>query len=272
LWIAQYAERAVNVLAGHETYPQLWDVTSVHRRRNTDTVDDRLEAALEDWAHAAQDDLRQRIPSSDVMHNIMTTGVHILATTDAALNQVGEKPQVAMNAIAGLRQQLRTTALALHAAAAVWQPVTTAMTPSARYVGAAREAFGALDSAQTILTSPPRGVSGWDSERTLSNLSFAVRPLSAHLVTIDLLSRQLLDSRLLFIRAGAVRPRAETIRERATGRLIVARRDDVPTLVDRTHEARVHVADLAARLRGIAPFAFLSAGVDPTIAASGICL
>ena len=64
----------------------------MHRDRTTDTVDDRLEAALEDWTHAAQDDLRQRIPSSDVLHNIMTTGVHILATTDAILNHVGEKP------------------------------------------------------------------------------------------------------------------------------------------------------------------------------------
>ena len=87
-----------------------------------------------------------------------------------------------------------------------------------------------------------------------------------------MLSHQLLESRLLFIRALSVRPRAETIRERATGRLVVARRDDVPTLVDRTHEARAHVAELAVRLRGIGPFAFHSAGVDPTIAASGICL
>ena len=47
---------------------------------------------------------------------------------------------------------------------------------------------------------------------------------------------------------------------------------DVPTLVDRTHEARAHVAELAVRLRGIGPFAFHSAGVDLTIAAVGIWL
>jgi hypothetical protein len=250
LRIAQYAERAVDALAGHDASSQLWDVTSVHQQRNTDTVHDRLEAALEEWARAAQDDLRQRIPSSDVLQNIMTTGVHILATTDAALNQVGEKPQAAMNATAGLRQQLRTTALALHAAAAAWQPVTTAMTPSARYVTASREAFGALDSAQTILTSSPRGAAVCESERALRNLSFAIRPLSAHVITIDLLSTNCSTPACCSFRALAVRPRAETIRERATGRLVVARRDDVPTLVDRTHEARAHVAELGGSSAG----------------------
>ena len=70
------------------------------------------------------------------------------------------------------------------------------------------------------------------------------------MVTIDAVSRQLLGSHLLFIRAGGVRPRAEIIHDRATGRRIASRPKDVPTLVDGTRQACEHVAELMGRVPG----------------------
>ena len=196
LRIAQYADRALqdlaHISASPNTYQQLQLVTSVHRTPSTDRPDDRLEAALEDWTHAVRAELRHPIPSSDVLHNIMTTGVHILATTEA-IHHVHRERSTPENTLPVVSSQMRATVLALQAAATAWRPVTTARTPSARYVAAARDAFSALNATQSNLSSGS-SIEDVDIERCRRNLYFATRSLSAHMAAIDGLTRQLLDS------------------------------------------------------------------------------
>ncbi len=272
LRIAQYTEQAVDALAGHDAYPQLGHVASNHPRPTTGTLDDRLEVALEEWTLAARDDLRQSVPSVDVLRNIMSTGVHILATSDAALKLMGEQQPARVETIAGLREQVRTTALALHAAGAAWEALTTAMTPSLHYTAATRETFSVLASAQATLRSQTAALERINVDQAVRNLSLATDTLAARMVTIDALAGQLLGSHLLFIRARAIQPRAAIIDDRAKGRLVVARPQDVPKLGQTTREARERVADLSPRMRGLVPSRFGLLPTDRAIAASGLSL
>ena len=271
LRIAQYAERGVSAVAAPAGYRQLWPVTLTHSRPTIDAIDERIEEGLEVWALAARDDLRQRVPSVDVVRNIMTTGVHILATADAALQGLERQQPARLEATAGLREQVKSTALALHAAAAAWGPVTTAMTPSPRYVAASRDAFSVLARAQEALRSPTQAVDLIDVDQALRNLSLAMAPHAARMATIDSLSRQLLGSHLLFVRARAIPPRAATIHDRIHGRLVVAGPQDVPTLVHATREARKSVGDLSSAMRVLAPSLGFAA-TDPAMDIGGLSL
>jgi len=272
LRIAQYTEQAIDALAGHDAHPQLGHVTPTHPRPTTDTLDERLEVALQEWTRAARDDLRQSVPSVDVLRNIMTTGVHILATSDAALKLMGEQQPARVETMARMREQIRDTALALHAAGAAWEPLTTAMPPSLRYTAATRETFSVLTRAQATLRSPTPAHERIDIDQAMRNLSLATGALAARMVTIDALSGQLLGSQLLFIRARSIQPRAAIIDDRAKGRLVVARPQDVPKLVHTTREARERVADLSPRMRDLAPSLFGLIPTDQSIATSGLSL
>jgi len=272
LRIAQYTEQAVDVLAGQDAYPQLGHVASNHPRPTTGTLDDRLEVALEEWTLAARDDLRQSVPSVDVLRNIMTTGVHILATSDAAFKLMGEQQPARVETMARLREQIRGTALALHAAGAAWEPLTTAMPPSLRYTAATRETFSVLANVQATLRSPTPALDHVDVDVAIRNLSLATDHLAAQMVTIGALSRQLLGSHLLFIRARAIQPRGAIIHDRVKGRLVVARPQDVPQLVHTTREARERVAGLSPRMRDLAPPLFGLLDADQPITASGLRL
>jgi len=273
LRIAQYTERAVDALAGQDANPQLGHVTPTHPRPTIyTTVDERLEVALQGWTRAARDDLRQSVPSVDVLRNIMTTGVHILATSDAAFKLMGEQQPARVETMARLREQIRGTALALHAAGAAWEPLTTAMPPSLRYTAASRETFSVLVNVQATLRSPTPALDHVDVDVAIRNLSLATDHLAAQMVTIGALSRQLLGSHLLFIRARAIQPRGAIIHDRVKGRLVVARPQDVPQLVHTTREARERVAGLSPRMRDLAPPLFGLLEADQPITASGLRL
>ncbi len=272
LRIAQYTDQAVDALAGHDAHPQRWHVTPNHPLPTTDTLDDQLGVTLDEWTLAARDDLRQSVPSVDVLRNTMTTGVHILATIDAALQRMGKQQPSRVQTIASVREQISGTALALHAAAAAWETVTTAMTPSLTYTAAARETFNVLTRAQATLRSRTPAHERIDVDQAIRSLSLAAGALAARMVTIDALSGQLLGSHLLFIRARAIPPRAAIIDDRAKGRLVVARPEDVPKLVQTTREARERVADLSPRLRDLAPSLFGLLPTDQSITARGISL
>lgn len=253
LRIAQYAERGVSKLAAPDAYPGFRPVPSTRSRPTIDTLDERLEVGLEEWTVTARDELKQHVPSVDVVRNIMTTGIHILATTDAALQRLEQQRPARLEAIAGLREQVKSTALALHASASAWGPVTTAMTPSLGYIAASRDAFNVLATAEGGLRSPTPVADLVDVDGALRNFSLAMAPHAARMATIDALSRQLLGSHLLFVRARAIPPRAATIHARAHGRLVVARPQDVPTLVHTTREAWKCVGELSSAMRVLAP-------------------
>ncbi len=74
------------------------------------------------------------------------------------------------------------------------------------------------------------------------------------------------------IRARAIQPRAAIIDDRAKGRLVVARPQDVPNLVHTTREARGRVADLSPRMRDLAPSLFGLLEADQSIVTSGLSL
>jgi len=185
---------------------------------------------------------------------------------------MGKQQPARVETIASVREQIRGTALALHAAAAAWETLTTAMTPSLRYTSATRETFSALASAQATLRSQTPALDRIDVDQAMRNLSHATGALAARMVTIDALSGQLLGSHLLFIRARAIQPRAAIIHDRTKGRLVVARPQDVPKLVHTTREARERVADLSPRMRDLAPSLFGQLPTDQSITASGLSL
>ena len=85
----------------------------------------------------------------------------------------------------------------------------------------------------------------------LVTLAHAAPALSARLTTIDALAGQLLHSELLFIRARLLPPREVILHERLTGRLVVARERDVPTLLDATKHARQQTTELTRTARRV---------------------
>jgi hypothetical protein len=292
LLIAQYADHALDTLnptrshnhaepsrdqpcpTRHSTHGPVPPAPSPTQ---SEALNDRLDHVLDDWTAAARGALRHQIPSTEVLRNILTTGVHLLAATDACLHQLTTQPEAdsagadrpAMHPPTGIRVQVKATALALQTAADTWQPVTTAMAPGHPYVIASRDLFATLTDIQTALTTAPSSKLTLDPQRTLVTLAQATPALTAALTTIDELASRLLHSELLFIRARLLPPRAETLHEHATGRLVIARHCDVPTLLDATQLARQRTTDLARRLAAFAATLTATPATDRQLAAGG---
>src|SRR6478752_8215298 len=131
-------------------------------------------------------------------------------------------------------------------ALAILAPVDAnpAKPPGHPYVAASRELFAALTDTQTALTPRPSSDLTPEAQRMMLTLAHAASALSARVTTIDALAGQLLHSELLFMRACLIPPREEILHERITGRLVVAREGDVPTLLHATHHARQQTTDL----------------------------
>jgi hypothetical protein len=108
-----------------------------------------------------------------------------------------------------------------------------------------------------------------DVQHTLVSLVHAAPALNARLATIDMLAGRLLRSKLLFIRARLTPPREEILYERLTGRLVVARERDVPTLLRDTHRAREQTTHLTRQLETIVITLTATPDTDRPLAARG---
>ena len=250
-------------------------------------INDRLGHAIDDWAAGARDALRHQVPSTEVLRNILTTGVHLLATTDACLHQLSTQPTsdqhraatdrltrhgLAKLQIDGVRPEIKATALALQEAANAWRLITTAMTPSRPYVAASRDLFAVLDDVLSAAATQPSGDLTLDASHALVTLADAAQSFNARLATIDTLASQLLHSELLFIRARLVPAREEIVHERLTGRLVVTQERDVPNLLRATHQAREHTTHLTRRLETMATTLTATPDSDRQLAAGGWAL
>ncbi|MEP6650878.1 MAG: hypothetical protein ABJA74_13365 [Lapillicoccus sp.] len=294
LQIAQYADHALDTLKpAQSSQPagpirdQPWrkrsfgqpPVAHAPSPTHSDALDDWLDHALDDWASAAREALRHQVPSTGVLRNILTTGVHILAATDACLNELSTRPATINSAVeigqpdleqlAKVRLEVKATALVLQHAADAWQHVTTAMTPGHPYVAASRDLFAALTDTQTALAPRPLSDLTRKAQSIVLTLAHAAPALSARLTTIDALASQLLQSELLFIRARLVPPREEILHERLTGRLVVARERDVPTLLHATHQGRQQTTNLTRLLEALAATLTTTPSDDRQLAARG---
>lgn len=239
LAVAQYATRAVDTLEARTHYPQLWAITSSTSPAPPVSANDRLEAALRQWNAASLAHLKYPVPSTDVLRNIANEGVHILATTEALITG-GAVGDLSTPFTASGGHSLREVASSLRAADLAWAPFTTAMPPSHDYVTASRAAFSALTEFRSLTRTPDSEgppVGEIDRARALLDLAVAMRDVISHLNTMDVLSRRLLDSQLLFVRARNVAPRVDLLEARSRGQLVVARPQDADGLTRATRAA-----------------------------------
>lgn len=249
LRVAQYAERGVDALAGPDGYPLLWERVAVSPPRSQQTLNDRLELALSEWTQAGRDDLKFQVPSTDVIRNIASTGVHILAATDALLAKQLDFAPSPMQTVDRVRTNVEQTARSLNDSAAAWRPLTTGMSPSHRYISSSQSLFAALRETQEALKATSEQSPSLNVQHALLNLQIATRELSLRMALIDSLSRRLLDSGLLFVRARSIRPTPEVLNERAKGRLVPAGSQDVVDLANHMRESRKYSLAVSEQLR-----------------------
>lgn len=137
LLIGRYAEHALDTLNAPTTETALADLAAFHTPATPDGPNESLETALRGWAAAARTEVTRTVPSTAVLANIASQGLHLYAVADqltAAAVELGRLPDHA-----GIlaRRQFRSTADALAFLATGWATVTTTQQPTHTYTTAA---------------------------------------------------------------------------------------------------------------------------------------
>jgi hypothetical protein len=234
LLIGAYAEYALDTLnltdASDSTLTQ---IPSFHPPANPATPIERLEAALRGWSHTAHHELERSIPSTAVLANIATTGIHLYAVADQITLARADLGRLPTREAALARRQFRHTAQALDHARRLWAAVTTAQRPTQTYASAT----SLLDQTLSDLTHhgphPRTSVdlaAQIDLDQAMVELRYAaadLRQLTHRAVPLPL---QLARSGLLFAPARVLQRTPERIIAVNHRRYIAANQGDITTL------------------------------------------
>ena len=94
LAIAQYAERIIDTLREPAQLPHHLDrIAAVTPSPAPETLNDRLEAAIYDWAVAGRAETQRLIPSADVLRAFANQGTHLYAVTAKLLQATSPWPR-----------------------------------------------------------------------------------------------------------------------------------------------------------------------------------
>ncbi|MFC3807643.1 hypothetical protein ACFOPF_16400 [Terrabacter sp. GCM10012305] len=199
----------------------------------------QLEHAIHQWARAARRELRDTVPSVEVLKDINRQGVHMYAALDTVLARSG-----LTDSGSAPRTLLRDSAHALQAATHVWDQTSTGASPSRNYVEAARQLFTAL----THITTRP--VDGRQEELSYQALLRGTSEVAWTASLAATWASRLLKSHVLFIHANHAETSTERLNAKRAGRMLAATRTDVPQLLDAVWNAERAAKETTSALPG----------------------
>ena len=235
LAIAQYAERAIDALRVAGERPlALVRMTSTSPEPSPTTINEKLEAAVDQWAKAAQPEIMRLVPSADTLRMLANQGAHLYAVTHQVLPALPDSS----SDVSALHVGLVDGARALSTADKGWDKLTTASRPGHEFISASRELFRALQAVEGLAREPD---ASWDAERALRDLNRAADTLARIIDLSRTLPDRLLRSGLVYAPARSLTRSLERLRAHQQGKYVTIAPGDAPELQTRWSEA----ADLA---------------------------
>ncbi|KJK11764.1 hypothetical protein UB45_10945 [Terrabacter sp. 28] len=179
-----------------------------------------LERAIHEWARAARNELRDAVPSVEVLKDVNRQSIHMVAALDSVLAASGTTDDMQ-----DVRDEIRASAMKLQAAVDVWSHTSTGMHPSRTYVEAARSLYTSL-SRLTATRQPDKAAEAFTYQVLLRGVNDAawITALAAPWAP------RLLDSGVLFIHSRHAKGTPDRLTQALGGRMIEANRHDLPDL------------------------------------------
>lgn len=201
-----------------------------------------LDRALADWTRASRAELTLSVPSTQVLRNITSQGVHLYATIDALLaaetgahhetSPLSNPRRRPPETIADLRADLRAAATHLQHAGTAWGPATTTARPGPAYVEAAQRLHDTLARTITLAPALARPEHARELGRALDSLSAASHDLATLSREMTPIPARLVDAGILFAHARALDATTDRLHARIAGRLVPLDKFDLPDLND----------------------------------------
>jgi hypothetical protein len=182
------------------------------------TLNERLEAAVDHWARAADAELTRLIPSTEVLRAFANQGAHLYAATHRLIQDPTSNPGMGDDARSALSRELATGEHTFRAADQAWGQLTNASRPSHEFFTSTRELYNALTQVRKLdLRAAPQD---WSTQRALRDLDKATQRLSRLMETSRPLPDQLVRSGLLFAPARSVQASLQRLSARNRGVLV----------------------------------------------------
>jgi hypothetical protein len=218
LTVGRYAERVIDTLRTVALEPvSLNRLASVAAHPRPTTLNDRLEAALDNWQCSAREELNRAIPSIEVVRQIANQGVHVC----------GIRAKLQADAHGDEASRLHAAAQALAQGDRAWARLTTLTRPSHEFVIASRELY---ESLGTIGRAIAVTVGRLDADRTAHDLDRGLANIADLMALTQSFPDRLLAADLLRGPAKALRTTDDRLHHRTHGRFVPVRRGDVPEL------------------------------------------
>jgi hypothetical protein len=249
LAVARYSAKALDALGDVRRGSPLLATASFAPPSNPVSLNERLESGLRAWVTAAQVELNQTVPSTDVIRNVMNQGAHLYAVSARLFDAAEGARGLGDDTAAGAREHLSTAMKELSRADRLWGSVTTAMRPSHEYVAAARELHAALtetthDGLRALDVNEI--TENLDIGLALGDLRYAARNVADKVRDVQHLPDQLLRSGVLFAPARNLTPSVQRLHERTAGRYVSVLPNELPELAGTARSAAIQAA-LAAQ-------------------------
>jgi len=246
LAVARYSAKALDALGDVRRGSPLLATASFAPPWNPLSLNERLESGLRAWVTAAQVELNQTVPSTDVIRNVMNQGAHLYAVSARLFDAAECAGELGVDT-AGTREHLSRAMKELSRADRLWGSVTTAMRPSHEYVTAARELHAALtetthDGLRALDVNEVTG--RLDIGQALADLQYAARDVADMVRDVQHLPDQLLRSGVLFAPASKLPPSVTRLHDRATGRYVSILPNEMAELAN-TARSTTRASDLA---------------------------
>ena len=227
LAIAQYAEQSIDALReGAERPLALLRLTATSPESAPATVNERLEAAVDHWARAAEPEVLRLVPSAETLRTLANQGAHLYAVTHQALT-ASPHDGLGDASLDEVSASLAAGARAFRAADKAWEGLTTATRSSAEFVAASRELFKALNEVGAQASQP---VHDWDRRRGLRDLSRGVETLGQVMDLSQTLPDRLLRSGLIYAPARTLPTSLARMRSQRQGRFVPVTREETSDL------------------------------------------
>jgi hypothetical protein len=247
LAVARYSAKALDALGDVRPGSPLLATASFAPPSNPVSLNERLESGLRAWVTAAQVELNQTVPSTDVIRNVMNQGAHLYAVSARLFDAAECAGELRVDTATGAREQLSTAMMELSRADRAWGSVTTAMRPSHEYVAAARELHAALTETthDGLHAHDVKEITEHlDIGRALADLRYAARDVADMVRDVQHLPDQLLRSGVLFAPASKLPPSVTRLHDRATGRYVSILPNEMAELGN-TARSATRASDLA---------------------------
>jgi hypothetical protein len=246
LLIGRYAEFALDALdPSRDRDSALNQIASFHPPTTPTTPVEHLEAALRGWADAARHELTRPIPSTAVLANIASQGIHLYAVADQITLAQADLGHLPTRQAALARREFRTTAAQLDQLGRQWNTVTTLQPPTHTYVTATER------MSDTLFELTHHGIhqrasadlaARIDLNQAMVELRYGATDLRDFIQIAVPLPLRLASSELLFAPARALRHTPERLHAVKHGHYLAADSRDITALRvsarDAAHAAR----------------------------------